>query len=309
MARCAASAALAAIEIYNKPAVGYREQTFALLMVNAWEVLLKARLVQQAVGKMAAIYRREEGSRRYQRDSETKEPLTIGLSEVLGRADIPGEVRTNIAGLVEVRNRAAHLGLLAPDTRQAVLAFGTASVQNFRKMSLQWFDEEPEVPFLLPVGFLGQATASGAPSGSQKKLLEYLTQLSESSGVGDSEYAAVMRVDIQINRGFAGGGNIGLTRSPTAPTVRMTDDEALDRFPTSYQELVERCRARYPGFKRNRAFHCAMRAVNDDPQCAYERKLDPKKETSTIKRFYNAEAVFGILDNHYALGGAIEGGG
>ena len=35
MARCATSAVPAAIEIYNKPTVEYREQTFALLMVNA----------------------------------------------------------------------------------------------------------------------------------------------------------------------------------------------------------------------------------------------------------------------------------
>ena len=55
MARCAASAVLAAIEIYNKPTVEYREQTFALLMVNAWEILLKARLLQQAGGKVTAI--------------------------------------------------------------------------------------------------------------------------------------------------------------------------------------------------------------------------------------------------------------
>ena len=131
MARCAASAVLAAIEIYNKPTVEYCEQTFALLMVNAWEILLKARLLQQAGGKVTAIYRREDSSRRYQRDSRTREPLTLGLTEVLGQAAPPREVRDNISGLVEVRNRAAHLGVLAPDARQAILAFGTASVQNF----------------------------------------------------------------------------------------------------------------------------------------------------------------------------------
>ena len=185
MARCATSAVLAAIEIYNKPTVEYREQTFALLMVNAWEILLKARLVQQAGGKMAAIYRREDSSRRYRRDPQTREPLTIGLAEALGRADIPREVRGNISGLVEVRNRAAHLGVLAPDARQAVLAFGTASVQNFLKVSSRWFGEAPEVPYLLPVGFLGHATATGvAPTVGQKALLEILNQLSESSGTG-----------------------------------------------------------------------------------------------------------------------------
>ena len=36
-------AAVAAIEIYNKPNFSYREEAFALLMTNAWELLLKAK--------------------------------------------------------------------------------------------------------------------------------------------------------------------------------------------------------------------------------------------------------------------------
>jgi uncharacterized protein DUF3644 len=36
-------AAVAAIEIYNKPSFTYREEAFSLLMTNAWELLLKAK--------------------------------------------------------------------------------------------------------------------------------------------------------------------------------------------------------------------------------------------------------------------------
>ena len=35
------AAAVSAIEVYNKPDFKYREETFAILMVNAWELLLK----------------------------------------------------------------------------------------------------------------------------------------------------------------------------------------------------------------------------------------------------------------------------
>lgn len=41
----AVSAATAAIEIYNKPIFAYREESFAILMLNAWELLLKARVL------------------------------------------------------------------------------------------------------------------------------------------------------------------------------------------------------------------------------------------------------------------------
>jgi hypothetical protein len=41
------AACCAAIEIYNKPVVPHREETFAILVVAAWELLLKARLIQE----------------------------------------------------------------------------------------------------------------------------------------------------------------------------------------------------------------------------------------------------------------------
>ena len=48
-------AMLAAIEIYNKPVFSYREESFAILATNAWELLLKARLLQLASNKLASI--------------------------------------------------------------------------------------------------------------------------------------------------------------------------------------------------------------------------------------------------------------
>ena len=35
-------AAKAAIELYNKPEFPYRNESFSILMINAWELLLKA---------------------------------------------------------------------------------------------------------------------------------------------------------------------------------------------------------------------------------------------------------------------------
>lgn len=48
-------AMLAALEIYNKPVFSYREETFAILAVNAWELLLKARILQLGSNKIASI--------------------------------------------------------------------------------------------------------------------------------------------------------------------------------------------------------------------------------------------------------------
>jgi hypothetical protein len=49
-------AALSAIEIYNKPDFKYREETFAILMINAWELLLKAKIIKENGGNLRSIY-------------------------------------------------------------------------------------------------------------------------------------------------------------------------------------------------------------------------------------------------------------
>ena len=46
--RKAEEALLAAIELYNKPDFRYREEAFAILALNAWELLLKAKLLAES---------------------------------------------------------------------------------------------------------------------------------------------------------------------------------------------------------------------------------------------------------------------
>ena len=293
---------LAAIEIYNKPTVEHREQTLAMLLANAWEILLKARIVQESGGKLPSIYRRAIG--RYERDSDTNEPMTIGLRQALGRVSLPGEVAANIRGILAVRNSAAHMGVLAPEVAQRILGFGAASVQNFVKLVAQWFGVYMQVPYLLPVGFLGEATMStGSFPKSQQQLLAVLEQIGRSTrDAPESEFAVFMRVDINLNRRLVGGGSItsGVTNDPAAPLVRVSDTEVLERFPATYQDVVSACKDRYPGFKRNLKFNSSMARVKSDPKCAYERRLDPQNPNSVKKVFYDLGATLARLDEEYA---------
>ena len=50
---------LSAIEIYNKPDFNYREETFAILAVNSWELLFKAQLLKLSKYNMNALYEME----------------------------------------------------------------------------------------------------------------------------------------------------------------------------------------------------------------------------------------------------------
>ena len=50
------AAMLSAIEIYNKPDFKYREETFSVLCINAWELLLKAKVLNLASNRIASLY-------------------------------------------------------------------------------------------------------------------------------------------------------------------------------------------------------------------------------------------------------------
>lgn len=301
MVQCATSALLMAIEICNKPTLEFREQTFALLTVNAWEIFLKARIVQQNGGKIQSIYRRQKNSIRYKRTAEG-EPLTISLNEALNRANPPNIVKDNIKGLTLVRNQVAHFGLVYADLQLLILQYGTASIMNYISLSKKWFEYSVDVPFLLPVGFVGDIDIiKGSSVGRQKILLKALRDFAERhSNLSSSEYAVALRIDVNLDTNLKGGGTIGITNDPAAPEVRIDDTKFLNNYPKTYDEIVKLCKKRYPDFKQNPRFHAAMREVKKDPRCAKERKLNPKKtDGNTSKWFYNWEATKDRLDNEY----------
>ena len=182
-----------------------------------------------------------------------------------------------------------------------MLEFGTASVKNFVTMSTQWFGESVNIPHLLPVGFLGDASAVRiGTTSAQRQFLKQLNGISaSSSNSGDTAYAVTMHIDIRVNPIRSGGGSIGITDDPSAPRVHFSDDEALELFPASHADVVVACRDRYAGFKQNRKFNNAMKAVNVDSNCAHERRLDPKNPKSAKKRYYNLDSTLKKLDAEF----------
>lgn len=86
------SACVAAIETYNRPASVHREDTFAILVVSAWEGLLKARLVKEG-GGLRAIQVMERVQTKAGRPSKrlrpklnrSGNPMTISLETALER--------------------------------------------------------------------------------------------------------------------------------------------------------------------------------------------------------------------------------
>lgn len=303
MARRAAAALLGAVEMGNKTVIPYREETFCLQLLNSWEILLKARIVQQNRNRLTAIFRRDS-NKRIVRDPQTKSPYTIKFVEALNRVGVPNNVKNNLLGVNAMRNDVAHLGILSTELSTLVLRYGTASIVNFGKLYQEWFGEPVAIPFLLPVAFVGRSNIllSGKKGDiRQRQLLNYLSQLVSSTDMSETSYAVTLQVDVSVNPVAGGGGTIGVTSDQNAPQVRLSDDQIVKIYPWLYKDLTLACKNRYGDFKENQTFRNFIRRVKQNADCAYERKLDPKNAKSQGQWRYKPGPTLNLLDTKYTL--------
>lgn len=122
---------LPALELYNKPTIGYRAESFSILFPNAWELMLKAYLLEQNSGKRTAIFKRKQRSRRRESIS-----LDEALNKIFFNANDP--VRKNVEYISEIRNEAAHLIIEELDPYFS-RAFQVGAI-NYIGHLLSWFE-------------------------------------------------------------------------------------------------------------------------------------------------------------------------
>lgn len=115
---------LAAIEIYNKPQIAYRDECFVILLLNAWELVLKALLSRNG----HSIYYHKRRGQPYK---------TYALDDALANAEalLPAElsrvaVRRNLELLATFRDNAIHF-YNKPGFGVLIYALAQQSILNY----------------------------------------------------------------------------------------------------------------------------------------------------------------------------------
>ena len=119
-----------ALETINRITIQYRLETFCYLICNAWELLLKAKILDNNGGKRESIYYSEE---------EGKTRRTLSLKDCLNRV-IPNEkdpIRRNIECVAELRDESVHL-VISRIPRDVIGLF-QAGVINYHSCLKEWF--------------------------------------------------------------------------------------------------------------------------------------------------------------------------
>lgn len=314
----AVAAITSAVEIYNKPAFHYRDETFALLALNAWELLLKARVVQLNAGKQRSIFVYEKrktktgalSNKEYLKRSRSNNPMTIGVRSAIGKLDshapsrLPDAVKNNIEVLIEIRDCSAHFFSSSIALRRQLLEVGTATVRNFVWYGRKWFgrDLSDELQILLPIGFINVGGTVVIASAEEKRLLQCIGELAASSKASettDLHFQTAIEIQIKKSAG-AEMPSVKITNDPGATPIFLTEENIGSLFPWTYDEVTKRCKQRYADFAANKKYHDLRKTVNADGKLCKVRLLDPANPKGIKKPFYSSN-VLSFFDKHYTL--------
>lgn len=314
MVEKAVAAMVSAIEIYNKPDFKYREETFSILAINAWELLLKARWIQVNGNKIRSLYVKEPGIKKDGKRSKQQRikltasgnPFTHGLdylaTKLGGLGDLDGAVCRNLDALKEIRDSSVHFynndQLFALQLQEV----GSAAVKNFVSASRAWFDVDLSQFnfYLMPLAFLHEpkTVASVSMSKEEQNVVSFIQGL-DAANDPNGDYSITVSMDVKFERSKAADAlSVRMSKGEDALKVELTEKQFKDRYPFDYRELTNQCRRRYQDFKENQEYHDIRKPLQNDPVYCMQRHLDPDNPNSTSKTWYS-QSVLSILDRYY----------
>lgn len=314
------AAMLSAIEAYNKPDFKYREETFSVLCINSWELLLKAKVLNLASNKLAALYAMEYRTLKSGKKSTVKRPkknrsgnpLSINLFEAYRivteeyGVKIDKAVNDNLIALTEIRDNSIHFVNDDILLSLKIQELGSASLQNYLHLVSTWFGSVLSGYnfYLMPLSFFRDFNEAPGVllNSSEKKVLQYIRNSEEryddSENIGD--YNLTLRIDLKFQKVKSTSGlPVQITNGdPNATPVVLSEEDFTDKYPWDYDILSTRLSKRYSDFKMNAKYHKIRKKLENDKKFAYERLLNPKNPNGGKKTFYNPN-IQKEFDKHY----------
>lgn len=184
-----------AIEIYNKPTLRYRVEGFSFFICNAWELMLKAYLIESQ-GEKSIYYAKQQDR-------------TITLSNCIEMifTNDKDPVRINLERIVELRNTSTHF--ITEEYEQIYIPLFQSCVINYTNKMLQYFNKD--VTENIPSNFLTlsvkispvdpQVIQARYPKQIASHLLKTQQNIIDSVPEnGNSKYAVLIRHDMYITK-------------------------------------------------------------------------------------------------------------
>ncbi len=309
------AAMLSAIEVYNKPDFKYREETFSILAINAWELLLKAKWIAEHSNKIDSIYvlddKKKANGEPYKKSkfklTAAGNPFTHSIDWLVTKFEesklLAPPAVINVRALCEIRNTSVHFYSHESVFATRLQEIGSASVKNFVIAAQKWFEVNFEKYnfFLMPLAFV---TAPRSQDGvllnkEEQNLITFFSKL-EAANDPSSDYSVSVSIDLKFSKSKAHDAlSVRLSNDANAPIVQFSEENIREKYPLTYKDLTNKCTNRYQNFKHNQIFNELLSPLKLEQRYSIERRLDPSNPKTQKQRFYS-EAVFTHLDNKYA---------
>lgn len=312
------SAYFAAIEIHNKPNISYRYETTTLLIMNAWELILKC-FVRKYI-KTKSIY--------------TNDGHTISIDKAIDYTDEfinkkePKSfkaIKENLFLIEVYRNNIVHY--YNEQLEPYIFMLTAKAALNYVDFLKKYFSKDilaDDGLFILPLGFklpfkpedfLTKKATDYISSKESKEfissMVRVITNLSD-EGVEDtivigfdiylenvkrmknSDLLVAITSQDAADTNFAKVNKVQLSDDPNAQKVNLSDDEIVEIYPYTYKEVCERCRAEIHDFKKGEKFNLIMKSLKGNNAFAFTRKLNPQNAKSPKTVLYSPDIIVEI---------------
>jgi len=303
---------LSAIEIYNKPNFAYREETFSILAVNAWELLLKAYILKINKYNLNSIYFLEPVKKKNGQNSTRKKPVlnnignpkTITISDALIRLTNQRRVSQNlvdsIESIIELRDNAVHF-VNEKSMAKEIQELGFACIKNYMSIIKRW---ELEIDltvynfYLMPLAYIdSKIYADTVITSESQNYIDFIKSKLKNKDTTDEEFDIAISIDINFKKTNSFEG-LGFVFDKDGVKINLSEEDVQKNFPLTHTDILKLCKLRYSDFKADKGFNQYMRTVKQNSKLHYMRKLDPKNPKSSKKPFYNTN-IWQELDTHY----------
>ncbi len=320
------AAYFAATEIHNKPNIAYRYETVTLLIMNAWELALKAYIKKYI--KNRSVF--------------TGDGHTISADKALDyvaehynaiKSNSFTATRKNIEEVQKYRNGISHF--YCEQIEPYIFMLVARSALNYVNFMKTQFDKdimEDEGLFIMPLGFklpfhpedflsniASKYTASEESRAFIQDIVDVIRNLKD-EGIEDSivlgfdiyfesvkkannsDILAAITTIEGADATFSKVTNARFSRDPNAQVFSMSDDEFRVIWKHTHADLLAWCKANIKDFKQGALFNTLKKKLRDDINFTYTRRLDSKSSKSPSKVFYNDLALEHIKEEyeHYS---------
>lgn len=302
-------AALSAIELYNKPNFSYREESFAILMVNAWELLLKAKVLKENNGNLTKLYvpisnKTKAGKPRKRMKWKVNGAgnfITLGVTSLIESEIQDSNLKVQLSTLVELRDNSIHFVNANKLMQKQIVEVATATLKSYRIMIERWFEKslsEHDL-FLIPIAFNVPETFSieelNSENQAHKNLIEFISsQQAKESELGEHDISLV--IDIKLER-KKDGMKVRFDKSGAA-IYQDSEEVFKQKYPWDTKKLIDNLKERYSDFSQNKRFHEIKSELWKDSNLSAERYLDYEQMSGQKKRYYSSNIVK-EFDKHF----------